>query len=57
MRLINSLLDDAPVALYLARAARTIYTIHGYPINSIEQLENVMEIVVAEGECYKVRVR
>jgi len=54
---IQSLLDDATAALNLARAARKIYTIHGYPVNSIEQLENMMEIVVTEGECYKARVR
>lgn len=54
---LQNLLDDATAALNLARAARKIYTIHGYPINSIDQLENMMEVVVTEGECYKARVR
>jgi len=52
----RNLLDDATAALSLPRAARRVYTVHGHPIRSMEELENMMEIVVTQGEPFKPRV-
>jgi len=54
---MRSLLDEGTASLGLARCARRVFDTSGREITQLESLENMMEIVLSEGEAFRPRHR